>query len=132
VVTPDTSRTQYPPSNTISRKKIWKPKKRNRRMVPGADVGLEETCRLALYGLVGRLSYPYIVETKIDDWFKKKWAPLLGYVPGIFCLTKGWWRLVVKTPMYVDLLLRKIWMNGGSCFIIKIWRVAFDPKIEEF
>jgi hypothetical protein len=28
-----------------------------RRMVLGSDIGLEETCRMALCGLVGRFSY---------------------------------------------------------------------------
>ena len=128
VVTPDTSRTQYPPSNTISRKKIWKPKKRNRRMVPGADVGLEETCRRALCGLVGRLSYPYLPETKMDDWFKQKWAPLLGYVLEIFFLKKGWWRMVVNTLADANLLLKNILDQWGLQFYDQKMESGLRPK----
>jgi hypothetical protein len=35
----------------------WKANKVVKRMVLGSDIGLKETCRLALCGLVGRISY---------------------------------------------------------------------------
>jgi hypothetical protein len=50
-------------------------------MVLGADVGLEETCRLALCGMVGRLSYSSLADTPITAWVHKTWTPILGYVP---------------------------------------------------
>jgi hypothetical protein len=36
-------------------------------MVLGAEVGLEETCRLALCGLVGRLSYSYLADRPVSN-----------------------------------------------------------------
>jgi hypothetical protein len=39
----------------------------------GLDVGLEETCRMALCGLVGRLSYSYLSKGPIEDWVLKHW-----------------------------------------------------------
>jgi hypothetical protein len=63
------------------RKKVWKENKHVRRMVLGADVGLEETCRLALCGLVGRLSYSYLASSPVFEWMTISWKPLLGYVP---------------------------------------------------
>jgi hypothetical protein len=42
------------------RRRQWKANKVLKRMVLGSDIGLEETCRLALCGLVGRFSYSYI------------------------------------------------------------------------
>jgi hypothetical protein len=35
-------------------------------MVLGADGGLEETCKLALCGLVGLLSYSYLVDRPVS------------------------------------------------------------------
>jgi hypothetical protein len=40
-------------------------------MVLGSDVGLEETCRLALCGLVGRLSYSYLFNSPVLEWIAK-------------------------------------------------------------
>jgi len=35
----------------------WKPNRSKRMMVLGSEIGLEESCNLALYALVGHLSY---------------------------------------------------------------------------
>jgi hypothetical protein len=59
-------------------------------MVLGDDVGLEETCRLALSGLLGRLSYSYLADNSVTAWVHKTWKPILGYIPEIHYLMKGW------------------------------------------
>jgi hypothetical protein len=109
------------------RKRVWKENKRVRRMVLGSDVGLEETCRLALCGLVGRLSYSYLANSHVSDWIVKTWVPILGYAPEILYLTKGWMGFICKTPEDASLLLSKFWVLGGSSLMLKRWRVAFDP-----
>jgi hypothetical protein len=96
-------------------------------MVLGADVGLEEACRFALCGVVGRFAYSYLSKVNIIVWVKEQWAPLLGYSPDILHLTKGWMGFLCKTPEDVSRLLEKPWINGGSSLLLKRWRVAFDP-----
>jgi hypothetical protein len=45
-------------SQSVSyRRKLWKANKKAKHLVLGNDVGLEDTCRMALCALVGRLSY---------------------------------------------------------------------------
>jgi hypothetical protein len=48
--------------------KVWKPKKVRRRLVMGMDIGLEDSCNLALCALVGRLDYRSHCSTSIDKW----------------------------------------------------------------
>jgi hypothetical protein len=99
-------------------------------MVLGSDVGLEETCRLALCGLVGRLSYSYLANSPMSDWITKNWVPVLGYAPELLCLTKGWMGFICKSLEDADILLKKLWVIGGSNLMLKRWRVAFDPRTE--
>jgi hypothetical protein len=123
---------KIPTNWTGVRRRVWKPNKRIRRMVLGLDVGLEETCRLAMCGLVGRLSYSYLVDSPVRGWITKSWVPILGYEPEMFVLTKGWMGFVCKTPEDADLLLNKFWVIGGNTLMLKRWRVAFDPCTEYF
>jgi hypothetical protein len=78
-------------------KRAWKPNRRVQKMVLGADIELEETCRLALCGLVGRLSYSYFADSSVTAWVHKTWTPILGYIPEIHYLTKGWIGFICKT-----------------------------------
>jgi hypothetical protein len=114
------------------RKKAWKPNKKLRRMVLGADVGLQETCRLAMCGLVGRLSYAYLSDCSVSAWMQKTWKPILGYLPEIHYLMKGWIGFICRTPEDATLLLDRFWLLGGSTLMLKRWRVAFDPTTDYF
>jgi hypothetical protein len=119
-----------PSTHTGVRRKVWKLNKRNRRMVLGTDVGLDETCRLSLCGLVGRLSYSYLVDSPMSDWIKNNWVPFLGYAPELLCLTKGWMGFICKTSKDANILLKTFWVIGGSNLLLKRWRVAFEPADE--
>jgi len=49
-------------------RRLWKAKKAVHKMVLGLDVGLVETCFLALSRLVDRLSYRYLCNESIPEW----------------------------------------------------------------
>jgi hypothetical protein len=72
-------------------------------------VALEETCRLALCGLVGRLSYSYLENRSIEEWMVSSWKPILGYVPEVLYLTKGWLGFICKSPEDASLLLNRFY-----------------------
>jgi hypothetical protein len=114
------------------RKKVWRPNKKVRRMVLGDDVGLEETCRLSLCGLVGRLSYSYLADRPVSDWVLLNWVPILGYALEMLHLTKGWMGFIFKSLEDASLLLNRFWVLGKSTLMLKRWRVAFDPKLNIF
>jgi hypothetical protein len=101
-------------------------------MVLGAGVGLEESCRLALCGLVGRLSYSYLVSSPVAEWMEISWKPLLGYIPEIHYLTKGWMGFIFKSPEDASLFLNSFWVLGGSSLMLKRWRMDFDPQTYYF
>jgi hypothetical protein len=62
-------------------RRLWKAKKGVHKMVLGSDIGLAETCSLALCGLVGRLSYKYLCNVSIPEWVDENWRKELGYSP---------------------------------------------------
>jgi hypothetical protein len=101
-------------------------------MVLGSNIGLEETCRLALCGLVGRLSYNNLCKVSLLVWVEKTWVPLLGYVPEILYLTKGWFGFIFKSLDNLSQLLGNRWVIGGSSLMLKRWRVSFDPTTQYF
>jgi hypothetical protein len=83
------------------RVKVWKANKSKRRMVMGEDIGLEESCNLSLCALVGRLSYRSMCKLPISDWMQSTWVPLLGYLPELLTLPRGWYGFIFrirKTP----------------------------------
>jgi hypothetical protein len=101
-------------------------------MVLGSDIGLEETCRMDLCGLVGRFSYNNMCKTPLPIWVEQVWLPLLGYTPKILYLSKGWFGFLCKSSEDASLLLDSRWVNGGSSLMLKRWRVTFDPVTEYF
>jgi hypothetical protein len=120
------------PHSTGIQRKAWKTNRKVRKMVLGSDVGLEEACRFALYGVVGRFAYSYLSNVNISVWIKEQWAPLLGYSSDILYLTKGWMGFICKTPEDATRLLENSWVNGGSNLMLKRWRVDFDPLTKHF
>jgi hypothetical protein len=49
----------------------WATKKTIRRMVLGSDIGLEDTCRMALCGIVGRFAYSNLNAEKLSVWLER-------------------------------------------------------------
>jgi hypothetical protein len=93
--------------------KQWTSNKVTKKMVLGSDVGLEDTCRLALCALVGRFAYGHLCSEKTPAWSERTWSPVLGYSPELLHLSKGWWGVICRSPEDVETLLTNRWMNGG-------------------
>jgi len=121
-----------PDLNPLPGRRIWRPKKIVHKMALGSDVGLPESCNLALCGLVGRLSYNYLCKVSILDWVDLSWKPLLGYAPEVIFLTKGRMGFLCKSLENVNVLLSHKWIITGSNLMIKRWCLAFNPESEYF
>jgi len=76
---PSYSKTTLPSRNPSESRRLWKPIKTHWKMVLGSDVGLAEVVHLALFGLVGRISYRYLCDIPTQEWVQTHWFPLLGY-----------------------------------------------------
>jgi len=109
-------------SRTRRDEKVWKPKKSCRRLVIGMDVGLEETCQLALCALVGRFTYKHKCSLTFSDWMKEVWLPRLGYILTFMTLPCGWFSLLFKTPEDAKSILNLFWDYKGGNLIMKWWR----------
>jgi hypothetical protein len=120
------------PNPTGRRRRIWKPNKVPRKLVLGSDIGLKETYNMALCGLVGRVSYHYLQQEPIQEWMQRTWYPILGYIPQLTFLEKGWLGFLCRTPEDVVTLLASRWIFGASSIMLKRWRLSFDPHSEYF
>jgi hypothetical protein len=87
------------------KKKQWTSNKVHRKMVFSFDVGLEDTCWLALCEVVGRLAYGHLCRDKFLVWSDRVWSSVLGYNLELVQLPKGWWGVISHSPDDVDLLL---------------------------
>jgi hypothetical protein len=103
-----------------------------KRLVLGADVGLEDSCRMVICGLVGRIAYKNLYVESFIVWIERVWVPVLGYLPEVIFLTKGWVGIICATPEDAELLLSRNWINGKSSLMLKRWRLAFSPETEYF
>jgi len=114
------------------RRKEWKANKKAKRLVLGSDVGLEDTCRMALCSLVGHVSYKSLSKGSLEDWIKHQWVSILGYFPELTYLTKGWLGIMCNIPEDATLLLSSLWVFRGSNLMLKCWRIAFNPDSHYF
>jgi hypothetical protein len=110
----------------------WVSKKTKKKLVLGADIGLEDFVSMALCSLVGRLSYRHLCTTYLEDWVEKTWRPLLGYVPTFSHLGCGWIYFQFKSPEDSTNILECLWTLDGSSLMLKRWRVSFDPSQDYF
>jgi hypothetical protein len=65
-------------------------------------------------------------------WMERVWVPVLGYLPEVIFLTKGWIGIICETPEDAELLLSRKWVNGNSSLMLKKWRLAFNPETKYF
>jgi hypothetical protein len=96
------------------------------------DVGLEETCQLALCALVGRFTYKCKCDLSFLDWMKEVWLSRLGYIPTFTTLTCGWFSLLFKTPEDAESILSQLWDYKGGSLMLKWWRTSFNLSSEYF
>jgi hypothetical protein len=111
---------------------VWKPNKSKHKLVMGSNVGLEESVRLSLCALVGRLSYHSLCKCSLLTWISSAWSSLLGYVPEIIYLSHGWFDFLFKSSEDTQQILDTLWAISGCSLMLKRWRVSFDPSTDYF
>jgi len=100
-------------------RKAWKQNKNSKHLVFGNDIGLEDTVKMALSALVGRISYKSLSKDSLEGWIQRQWQPILGYSPEVNYLTKGWLGFIFHSPEDSSLLLSRLWVFGGSSLMLK-------------
>jgi hypothetical protein len=98
----------------------------------GSDVGLEESVRLSLCGLVGRFTYHALSFDSLPEWLLDNWLPILGYVSELISLSFGWFGFIFNTPEDLQLILDTFWTMGSGSIMLKRWRVSFNPSTDSF
>jgi hypothetical protein len=80
----------------------------------GSDVGLEESVRLSLCGLVGRFTYHALSFDLLPEWILDNWLPILGYAPELISLSFGWFGFIFNSPEDSQLILDTFWTMGRA------------------
>jgi len=57
---------------------------------------------------------------------------MLGYATKLMKLSKGWCGVICRSLDDVENILAQRWLNGDSSFMIRKWRVSFNPETEYF
>jgi hypothetical protein len=78
--------------------KAWKPKQKHPILVLWMDVGLSEAYNLDICALVGRLAYKDKCKQRLEEWITSTWKLVLGYLPKVHILQKGWLIFIFKNP----------------------------------
>jgi len=71
------------------------------------DIGLEESCNLVLFSLVGKLDYRPWCLIPLENWVIINWEPFLGYSPKVLSLQRGWMGFVFKFPEEFEMILQR-------------------------
>jgi hypothetical protein len=100
------------------------------RMVVREDISIEEITRFEGKLLVGRFNGKSPGISALQSWIDQEWTPLLGYLPEIHVLTRGWVSFMLKNEKDCAELLQKSWSWGPSGLFLKPWSVDFDPARE--
>lgn len=100
-------------------KKPWPSNKARRKMTLGDDLGLEEATHLALNALVGRYSYRRRCSTPLYTRVKSHWLPVVGYIPEVYYLPRGWFVFIFHSPKDVDKILTGLWPFDGGRIMLK-------------
>jgi hypothetical protein len=111
---------------------VWKPKKVKHHLIMGMYVGLEESCKLSLYALVGRFSYKSRSNLLFNKWMHITWVLLIGYSPELLTLPHGWFDLVFRNLKDSTFILDKFWEYEGGSIMLKRWNTCVDPATEYF
>jgi hypothetical protein len=85
--------------------KEWRVKKNKPRVTLGRDVGMQEVGMISARGLVGRFGYRALGAREIHRWVEVTWNPMLGYLPEVFILTRGWFCFIFKSLEDVENIL---------------------------
>lgn len=80
--------------------------------------------------MVGRFNGKATSILALQSWIDQEWTPLLGYLPEIHVLTRGWVSFMFKDEKDCAELLQKSWSWGPSGLFLKPQSVDFDPSTE--
>jgi hypothetical protein len=72
-------------------------------------VGLQEVSSLSLCALVGRFSYWVLLKKDIFWWVEENWKSLLGYIPEVLVLVRGWYCFQFREVDDVENILDRVW-----------------------
>lgn len=96
----------------------------------GHDIRLMEEESYSSRGLVGRFGYRRMSVKEVDRWVAECWGPILGYIPVVYILCKGWFFFMFKTEEDVIHILSMVWIVKSGSLMLKRWHVAFNPEKE--
>jgi hypothetical protein len=66
----------------------------------------------------------------IFRWVEETWKPMLGYIPEVIVLVRGWYCFRFKEVVDVEMILERVWLYSSESLMMKRWTHLFDPEKE--
>jgi hypothetical protein len=99
-------------------------------MVVNEDIAIEESTHLEGKLLIERFTRKFLGFSTLLSWIDQEWTPLLGYLPEIYILSRGWACFMLKDEKDCAVLLQNSCSWGPFGLFLKPWTVDFDPARE--
>jgi len=119
-----------PSRNTKRRKRRWIKIVEGGRYAVGDDIAWEKVLKMSQRTIVGRVMGRVFAQKTVVGWMVENWKDLLGYVPEVDMLLRGWFAVELKSEADMRLLLNKIWHWNRTPMLLKPWHPLFDASRE--
>jgi len=112
------------------RKNRWIKTKPGQNYAVGEDIDLGSVLQLSKTTLVGRVLGHSHSRRTVAAWVEDKWKPLLGYVPAVVLLNRGWFAFKFKSEEELSQILNQNWQMNHVPVLMKRWHPRFDASRE--
>jgi len=96
----------------------------------GEDVELGSVIQMCKLTLVGRVLGHNFSRRTVVDWVEEKWKPLIGTVPVVEILNRGWFAFNFKGEEELLRILNANWHLNRVPVLMKRWHPLFDASRE--
>jgi len=112
------------------RKNRWIKAKPGQNYAVGEDIDLGSVLQMSKNTLVGRVLGQSFSRRTVVAWVEEKWKPLLGSVPVVVVLNRGWFAFKFKCEEELIRILNQYWHLNHAPVLMKRWHPRFDASRE--
>jgi len=112
------------------RKNRWIKAKPAQNYAVGEDIDLGSVLQMSKTTLVGRVLGQTFSRRTVVAWVEEKWKPLIGSVPVVVILNRGWFAFKFNSEEELKRILNLNWHLNHAPVLMKRWHPMFDASRE--